>query len=181
MEHLCETHKVTHKAAVFLFGVAFTVGTPLFTETRRSDAQSNCTFSDGSQIAFGHEMWRTGEYEAIPFRISERMVIPPMDSPLEIPAGSYTLFVKDKDGPPWTLIASKKVSQFGMPYPGEQSDLGRTQMGSDVQTAVKDFTAGCRLIKDGPTFLWMQSGRTVAYVKIMVKKGSGEGAEYVIH
>ena len=68
-----------------------------------------------------------------------------------------------------------------MPYPGERYDLGRTQMGSDVQTAVKDFTAGCRLIKNGPTFLWMQSGRTVAYVKIMVMKGRGGNVEYLIH
>jgi hypothetical protein len=183
MKRLCGTY-----AAIFAIASAAVaplyargVSVPDDSQTRRSDAQSNCTFSDGSTITCGHETWRTGEYEAIPFRISERMVIPPLDSPLEMPAGSYTLFVIDKNGPPWTLIVSRKASQLGMPYPGEQYDLGRTRMGSDVQPAVKEFTAGCRLIKNGPTFLWMQSGRTVAYVKIMVMKGTGGNVEYVIH
>ena len=102
-----------------------------------------------------------------------------IDGRLQMPAGSYTLFVLDKDGPPWTLIVSKKTGKLGMPYPGEQYDLGRTQMGSDVQAPVKDFTAGCRLIEHGPAFLWMQSGRTVAYV--LAVKGTGEKAEYLIH
>lgn len=109
------------------------------------------------------------------------MIIPPMDRPLEIPPGSYTLFVIDRGDPPWTLIVSKKASEAGMPYPGEQYDLGRTSMGSDVQPAVEHFTVGCKLIKDGPTFLLMQSGRSVAYVKIMVKKSTNGEPEYLIH
>jgi hypothetical protein len=68
-----------------------------------------------------------------------------------------------------------------MPYPGEQYDFGRTQMGSDVQPPVKEFTAGCRLIKHGPAFLWMQSGRTFAYVKIAVVKGTGENIKYLFY
>jgi hypothetical protein len=180
----------TRAAAIFSTAAALATATSLFadnvqsnarTGTRRSDAQSRCTFSDGSTIEFGHETWRTGGYQAVSFRISERMVIPPIDGRLQMPAGSYTFFVLDKDGPPWTLIVSKKTGKLGMPYPGERYDLGRTQMGSDVQAPVKDFTAGCRLIEHGPAFLWMQSGRTVAYVKILAVKGTGEKAEYLIH
>ena len=180
----------TRDVAIFLFGIVLVTGAAVFAgsvsvradaRASRSDPQGTCTFSDGSTISFDHEIWRTGDYEAIPFRTSERMAIPPMERPIEIPAGTYTLFVIDKNGPPWTLIVSKKASKLGMPYPGEQYDLGRTQMGSDVQPAVKDFAAGCRLIKDGPAFLWMQSGRTVAYVKIVVEKGSGENVEYLVH
>jgi hypothetical protein len=148
--------------------------------TRRSDAQSSCTFSDGSTMEFGLA-WRTGEYEAVPFRTSERMIIPPMDDPLDMPAGSYTLFVMDRGGPPWTLIVSKKTGNLGMPYPGKQYDLGRTRMGSDVQAPVEHFTAGCRLIKSGPAFLWMQSGKTVAYAKILAVKVIGGKIEYLIH
>jgi hypothetical protein len=150
------------------------------TGTRRSDPQSTCTFSDGSTMEFGLE-WRTGEYEAVPFRISERMIIPPMDSPLDMPAGNYTLFVIDQGGPPWTLIVSKKTGNLGMPYPAEQYDLGRTQMGSDVQAPVEHFTAGCRLIKPGPAFLWMQLGKTVAYTKILAVKAADGRVEYLIH
>jgi hypothetical protein len=54
-------------------------------------------------------------------------------------------------------------------------------MGSDVQPPVKEFTAGCRLIKHGPAFLWMQSGRTFAYVKIAVVKGTGENVKYLFY
>jgi hypothetical protein len=117
------TYTFTRNAAILLFGIACAAGASLYAsgvsaqddaQTRRSDAQSNCTFSDGSTITFDQETWRTGEYEAIPFHISERMVIPPMDSPLVMPAGSYTLFVIDKNRPPWTLIVSKKAGQFGM-------------------------------------------------------------------
>jgi hypothetical protein len=183
-------HKFTRAAAIFSAAAALAAATSLFADdvqsnaragTRRSDVQSRCTFSDGSTIEFGRETWRTGGYQAIPFRITERMVIPPMDDPLKMPAGRYTLFVLDKGGPPWTLLVSKKTGKLGMPYPGEQYDLGRTQMGSDVQSPVKDFTAGCRLIEHGPAFLWMQSGRTVAYVKILAVKGTGKKAEYLVH
>jgi hypothetical protein len=68
----------------------------------------------------------------------------------------------------------------GMPYPGEQYDLERTQMGSAIRPPLSDFTAGCRLIEHGPAFR-MQSGRTVGYVKIAVVKGTGGDLEYLIH
>ncbi len=172
-------------AGVFLVGASLAIGKPLVgsgisdglkTEPS-SDFHNTCTFSDGATIAFDQEPWRTGEYEAIPIRVTEHMVIPPM----EIPAGNYTLFVIDRDDPPWTLIVSKKAGESGMPYPGKKFDLGRTSMGSDVQRAVKHFTVGCKLIKNGPTFLLMQSGRSVAYVKIMVKKSTKGQTEYLIH
>ena len=64
--------------------------------------QAECTFSDGGTITFGRkasggsesgdDAWRAGDYEATAFRVSERMLIPPLDSPTEIPSGSYTLY-----------------------------------------------------------------------------------------
>ena len=50
----------------------------------------------------------------------------------------------DKGKPPWTLIISKKTGEWGMPYPGEQYDLGRTELGSDVvRPPVENFEIGC--------------------------------------
>jgi hypothetical protein len=142
-----------------------------------STLHSTCTFSDESTITFGRqdsgrgqsaaEGWRTGDYDATTLHVSERMLIPPLDHPLQIPAGSYTLFVMDNGEPPWTLIVSRKTGEWGMPYPGEQYDLGRTYMGSDVEPSVDKFTIGCRQSRGGPVFVWMQSGRYSALLKIL--------------
>jgi hypothetical protein len=142
--------------------------------------QSTCTFSDGSTITFGRqnsgtgqsaaESWRTGDYDATTLHVSERMLIPPLDHPLQIPAGSYTLFVMDNGKPPWTLIVSKKTGEWGMPYPGEQYDLGHTHMGSDVLPSVDKFTIGCLQTRGGPVLVWMQSGRYAALLKILAVK-----------
>jgi hypothetical protein len=162
-------------------------------KTSRSVAQEECTFSDGGTIAFGQKageesqpgdnFWSTGPYKATAFRVSEPMAIPPLNEVLRIPAGSYTLFVIDKGEPPWTLIVSKKAGEWGMAYPGEKYDLGRTDMGSDVAPPVEKFTVGCMNFKNtgGPIFLWMQSGRRVAYDKIMAEKVTDGTIEYLVH
>jgi Protein of unknown function (DUF2911) len=153
--------------------------------------QRECRFSDGSTITFGRrvpdsgqagsESWRTGDYDATTLHVSERMLIPPLDSPLEIPAGSYTLFVKDKGNPPWTLIVSRKIGEWGMPYPGEQYDLGRTYLGSDVQPSINNFTIGCMQGNGAPVFVWMQSGRLVGMAKIMAVNTKKGRSEYLWH
>jgi hypothetical protein len=146
-----------------------------------------CTFSDGSTITFGRQLsasgqsaaesWRTGDYEATTLHVSERMIIPSLGNRLQIPAGSYTLFVMDKGEPPWTLIVSKKTGEWGMPYPGKQYDLGHTYMGSDVLPSVDKFTIGC-LQTTGPILVWMQSGRYAALLKILAVNPK-EG--YLVH
>jgi hypothetical protein len=150
---------------------------------------TECTFSDGSTIAIGRKAsgtanansWHAGHYEATSFSVGERMVIPPLDSPIEIPVGSYTLFVKDEGEPPWTLIISEKTGEWGMPYPGEQYDLGRTSLGSDVLPRTERFTIGCTQHEHAPIFLWMQSGRYAGYAKIMAKRITDKGPEYFWH
>jgi hypothetical protein len=148
--------------------------------------RDQCTFSNGGTIAFGGEGpvgagWRTGEYEATTFRVSKRMVIPPMDQPLVIPPGHYTLFVKAEGKPPWTMIISRKTGPWGMSYPGEQYDLGRTFMGSDVRPPVQEFVIGCTQVGEAPIFVWMQSGRFVALLKILAEKRTHGKIEYLVH
>ena len=195
--------KLVHHVAITLTSTALTFSAPLLSRGTigedKSKApsrmpQTECTFSDGSSITFGHkaagasagssgDVWRTGPYEATVFRASRPMLIPPLDQPTKIPAGSYTLFVIDKGQPPWTLIISKKTGEWGMPYPGEQYDLGRVQLGSDVQPPVQNFTIGCMEHKDtdGPIFLWMQSGTKVAYAKIMAESFTQGKTTILIH
>lgn len=189
--------------APILLAAVFVFVAPLFSRQAPSESKSQvsahalaieCTFSDGSMITFGQKAlgaanasgdsaWRTGPYAATALRVSERMVIPPVDSPLEIPAGSYTVFVVDKGNPPWTLIVSKKTGEWGMPYPGPQYDLGRARLGSDVQPPVESFVIGCKNYKDtgGPIILWMQSGRQVAYAKILAANTKDGTTELLVH
>jgi hypothetical protein len=133
--------------------------------------QSTCTFADGSAMTFGTgkstsaESWHTGDYDATTLHVSEQMLIPPMDNPLRIPAGSYTIFVLDKGQPPWTLIVSNKTGEWGMAYPGEQYDLGRTSMGFDTNQPVDKFVIGCT--HSGPMFVRLQSGRFSGLLKIV--------------
>lgn len=153
--------------------------------------QTECTFSNGSTITFGRQAsdspegaadsWHAGEYEATSFRVSGRVVVPPMSSPLKIPAGRYTLFVMAKSQPPWTLIVSKKTDRWGMPYPGEQYDLGRVALGSDVQRPLEKFMIGCMQPNNAPIFVWMQSGKYVGYAKIMAETIKDGTAEYLWH
>lgn len=186
--------KIIYCAAILLGVAAVLLAAPILARGTAHEeksqapnpmAQTECTFSDGSTIAFGRRTrgarlkggwlnsWREGDYEATTFRVSERMLIPPMDSPIEIPAGSYTVFVRDKSDPPWTLIGSKKTGEWGMPYPGEQDDLERTCLGSDVAAPVENFNIGCMQHENAPMFLWMQSGSHVAYAKIMAVETQG--------
>lgn len=204
MQILDKMRKFIYRVAILLGAAALVFAAPLFSrgtsDENKSQApsrgpQTECTFSDGSTITFGRkatgasagsggDVWRARPYEATAFRVSERMVIPPLDSPTEIPAGSYTLFVVDKGKPPWTLIISKKTGEWGMPYPGEQYDLGRTELGSDVvRPPVENFEIGCVDNKKtgGPIFVWMQSGTQVAYAKIMAENTAQGETRLLFH
>jgi hypothetical protein len=159
-------------------------------QARRELPQAKCTFSDGSTIALGRmasgrpdfasDFWHAGDYFATTFTVSEHMIIPPLDGHLEIPPGTYTLFVNPNDAQPWTLIVSKKT-QWGIPYPGAQYDLGRARMGYDLTHSVDNFTIGCYQQPHAPMFLWMQSGTRVAYAKILAERTTEGKTEYLWH
>jgi hypothetical protein len=75
-----------------------------------------------------------------------------------VPAGNYTLFaIPNKDK--WALIVSKKTGEWGIPYPGADSDFVRVDMkASALPSAVENFTIafdktahGCTLHLDWET------------------------------
>ncbi len=84
------------------------------------------------------EVWRAGANEATTFVTTADMTVNGKD----IPAGNYTLFtVPNQDK--WTLIVSKKTGEWGIPYPGEDSDLLRTDMKvSKTSSPVENFAIG---------------------------------------
>jgi Protein of unknown function (DUF2911) len=89
----------------------------------------------GGIVPYG-EVWRTGANEATTFVTASDVMI----GGHHVPAGSYTLFTipaQDK----WTLIISKKTGEWGIPYPGADSDLARVDMKvSATSGAVENFT-----------------------------------------
>jgi hypothetical protein len=197
MTNLDEICAAIRCALILVLAATFAVAAPLFaqaaaagdkSQASRLAVQDECRFLDGGTISFGRKasgskepvgVWHVGNYEATALRVSERMLIPPMTDGLEIPPGSYTLFVDRTKGIPWTLIVSKKTGEPSMPYPGEQYDVGRTQMGSDVSSQPIDtFTIGCIQTKDGFIFVQMQSGSDVAYTKLVTVKTQQGKTEY---
>jgi hypothetical protein len=146
-------------------------------------ASADCKFADGKTIHTdyssprlkGRKMigdvepygkpWRAGANEATTFVTTADLTI----GGKLVPAGSYTLFVVP-NADKWTLIISKKTGEWGIPYPGEDSELGRYDMKLEtLPSSVENFTisfephgASCSLRMDWDT--------TRAWVDIAEKK-----------
>ena len=117
-------------------------------------AKTECKFDDGKSITidyssprmkgrkvFGElvpfgQVWRAGANEATTFVTDANVNV----GGKAVPAGSYTLFTIPTEAK-WTLIVSKKVGEWGIPYPGEAQDFTRTDMQvSALPAPVENFT-----------------------------------------
>ena len=103
----------------------------------------------GGIVPYG-EVWRAGANEATTFVTTGDLML----GGHHVPAGSYTLFTipaQDK----WTLIISKKTGEWGIPYPGMDSDLARVDMKVSATPSAKVRKSTCRsrifLLVIGPT------------------------------
>jgi hypothetical protein len=89
----------------------------------------------GGLVPYG-EVWRAGANEATTFVTTADLMV----GGHHIPAGNYTLFAIPAQEK-WTLIISKKTGEWGIPYPGADSDLARLDMKvSPTSGAVENFT-----------------------------------------
>ncbi len=70
-----------------------------------------------------YPVWRAGANAATTLKTDGDLTI----GDLNVPAGTYTLFVDISDPAQWTLIVSKKTGEWGLAYDNTQ-DLGRTKM-----------------------------------------------------
>jgi hypothetical protein len=115
-----------------------------------------CKFADGKSIAVNYssprmrgrkifgdlvpygEVWRAGADDATSFTTTVDLVA----AGKTIPAGRYTLFTLPTPAK-WTLIVSKQIGEWGIPYPGMQYDLTRAEMKvSKLPAPVENFTIG---------------------------------------
>jgi len=117
----------------------------------------------GGLVPYG-EVWRAGANAATTFVTTADLMV----GGSHVPAGSYTLFaIPDKDK--WTLVISKKTGEWGIPYPGADSDLLRVGMkASTLPAGVENFTitldksgSGCTLEMD-----WETTRASVAITKM---------------
>ena len=117
-------------------------------------AAAKCELTDGKSVAVDYssprvkgrkvfggivpygEPWRTGANEATAFVTATDLMV----GGQHVPAGEYTLFtIPNKNK--WTLIVSKKTKEWGIPYPGADSDLLRVDMkASSTSAPVENFT-----------------------------------------
>lgn len=117
-------------------------------------AKATCTLADGKTITVDYssprakgrkvfgglvpygEVWRAGANEATTFVTTTDLMV----GGDHVPAGNYTIFtIPNQDK--WTLIISKKTGEWGIPYPGADSDLVRVDMKvSKLSSASENFT-----------------------------------------
>jgi hypothetical protein len=152
-------------------------------------AHAECKFADGASITVDYssprmrgrkiygglvpfgQVWRAGANDATTFVPSTPVHIGAAGGGLDVPAGSYTLFVIPNESKPWILIVSKQTGEWGIPYPGEQFDLGRTEMGGSALSApLENFTIGFTPADGNAYLLHMDWEITTASVKITEKK-----------
>lgn len=117
-------------------------------------ARAVCKFADGKTITVNYssprrrgrkifgdlvpygEVWRAGADDATSF-------VPNVDVTVgdkAVPAGRYTLFTLPAQTK-WTLILSKVIGEWGIPYPGANHDFGRMDMKvSRLPSPLENFT-----------------------------------------
>ena len=79
-----------------------------------------------------YPVWRAGANAATTFKTEGGVDI----GGLNVPAGTYTLYVNVKDPEQWELVVSKATGQWGLTYPGPASDVGRVKMTMSKPTAL---------------------------------------------
>jgi hypothetical protein len=83
-------------------------------------------FTKDGLIAKTHQsypVWRAGANSATTLQTDANLTI----GDLNVPAGTYTLFVDISNPDQWTLVVSKKTGEWGLAY-DNTADLGRTKM-----------------------------------------------------
>ena len=147
-------------------------------------ANAQCSFADGKTVHVDYssprargrkvygglvpydQVWRTGANEATTFVTNTDVTV----DDTTVPAGNYTLFTVPSQGT-WKLVVSKKTGEWGIPYPGEGSDLARVDMKTEkLPQPVENFTIA--FDKTGPDSCRMRVDweTTRAYVDIKEKK-----------
>jgi hypothetical protein len=142
----------------FFLGVIFAAlaasAIPSAAQVASPSAKAGCKYADGKTISvnyssprmrgrkiFGElvpfgEVWRAGADDATSFVPTADVIV----GGKSVPAGRYTMFILPMPAK-WTLIISKQIGEFGIPYPGAQYDFARMEMKvSKLPSPLENFT-----------------------------------------
>lgn len=120
----------------------------------------------GQLVPWG-KVWRMGANEATSFTTDVDLMV----GGTKVPAGSYSLDLLPQQNGPWKLIVNKTTGQWGIPYPGEASDLARIDMKtSSLPNPVERFTMKLAPAKGGATTLTLEWEKTAASIAIKEAK-----------
>ena len=110
------------KASVSIRGKTITIDY----NSPRVDGRQGHIFNKGGLVEQTHKsypVWRAGANPATTLRTDADLTI----GDLNVPAGTYTLFVDIANPDQWTLVVSKDTGEWGLAYKSNM-DLGRTRM-----------------------------------------------------
>lgn len=144
-----------HRVFLGIFLAALAVGAlPTEGQVASPPAHAACKFSDGKTITVNYssprmhgrkifgdlvpfgEVWRAGADDATSFTSNADLIV----GGKNVPAGRYTLFTLPTPTK-WTLIVSKQIGEWGIPYPGAQYDFARMEMKvSKLPAPLENFT-----------------------------------------
>ena len=120
----------------------------------------------GTLVPWG-DVWRMGANEATSFTTDSDLMV----GGTKVPAGSYSLDLLPQQNGPWKLVINKTTGQWGIPYPGEASDLARIDMKtSSIPNNVELFTMKLAPAKGNSTTLTLQWEKTQASIDIKEAK-----------
>jgi hypothetical protein len=142
----------------FILGIFFAAlvarAIPCNGQVASPPAKAACKFADGKTITVNYssprmrgrkifgdlvpfgEVWRAGADDATSFVPNVDVIV----GGKNVPAGRYTIFTLPAQTK-WTLIISKKIGEWGIPYPGAQYDFARTEMKvSRLPSPLENFT-----------------------------------------
>jgi hypothetical protein len=134
---------------------AFAAGAiPIGAQVASPPAKAACKFADGKTITVNYssprmrgrkifgdlvpfgEVWRAGADDATSFVPNVDVIV----GGKNVTAGRYTIFIVPTPAK-WTLIISKQIGEFGIPYPGKQYDFARMEMKvSKLPSPLENFT-----------------------------------------
>ena len=123
------------KASVTIDGKTITINY----NSPRVKGREGQIFNQGGLIQKTHKsypVWRAGANAATTLHTDADLTI----GHLNVPAGTYTLFVDIANPDEWTLVVSKDTGEWGLAYKPNM-DLGRTKMHmSKPSSMVEDLT-----------------------------------------
>lgn len=145
--------------------------------SQRGTVTQNVAFTEisvsyGRPVARGRELfgalvpwdavWHPGADSATRIRFSHEMLVE--GKPLR--AGEYSLWLIPRERAPWTVILSRAVNVFHLPYPGSNLDALRVDVTPERASHVESFAIYFPMVVRDSAVLRLHWGTTAVPIRI---------------